>query len=276
MRGGGFCLRRSDLTCQTQSIPEALRRPGPTLVCDGKWSFIDRGSDAIHPGYYLAIYRARNDVGEDLAGISRSLRHIVKWWELALSFIDFQRAVKRANPAIELHFGEGKVDTYTTHSGERIEFSLIPQSTVLAPLPTFDSSKFAHGSIINSDNIGPTIFFSFRPGTGVIKITNPALGTQIILDMQTEIPFHPRRTSETGEIEAPFRNEVVWVDFNYMGGPGFAGDFGDPFPTLAAARDHVAVNGTINIVPGATSERIIIGKKMTLRSFPGSATIGQP
>ncbi len=89
------------------------------------------------------------------------------------------------------------------------------------------------------------------------------------LDMRDYL--HPRRTSESGEIEAP--GPEVWVNFNYTGS-GITGDYGDPFRTLAEARDKVAAGGTVKIMPGPKNEVITISKRMTIRAVPGPTTIG--
>jgi hypothetical protein len=66
-------------------------------------------------------------------------------------------------------------------------------------------------------------------------------------------PAHPRRTSETGEVEQAGRNNEVWVNFGWKGPT--EGDFFHPFNTLTAAVNVVAAGGVIKIVPGWTTER---------------------
>jgi hypothetical protein len=86
---------------------------------------------------------------------------------------------------------------------------------------------------------------------------------------------HPSRKSESGEVERTGANQEVWVDFNYPGTGPTAGDFGDPFRTLADAQNAVAVGGTIEILPGLKNEPIVLSRRMTLKSFPGSAIISR-
>jgi hypothetical protein len=243
----------------------------PTLIADGEnWTFVNRGSDGSKAGYYLAIYRVRNSLGEDW-GFLEAYDTWLNGGSSRRPFEEFRRLVKAANPAVRLDFGTGQVNKYTTQSGQLIQFGLIPHSLVVDDVDPFNP-PFAHGTIVKSE----AKFDLFDPqGTGLIKISNPALGTQITLDMLTKGALHPQRTSEFGELLTSNGNEDIWVDFNYIGnGPKRAGDFGDPFQSLAEAMDAVAVGGTISIVPGLKNEPIVLkGKRVTIKSFPGSATI---
>ena len=85
--------------------------------------------------------------------------------------------------------------------------------------------------------------------------------------------LHPKRISETGEVEqAGFDNEV-WLDFEWKG-PN-QGDAYQPFNTLTGATAAVAEDGIIKIVPGQTNERSPIGgKRMKLVAPIGGVTIG--
>ncbi len=250
----------------------------PTLICDGKWSFIDRGSDATHPGYYLAIYRDRNGLGEDW-GFLEALDTWFIGGSGRLPFPDFQSRVKTANPAIQLRFGAGQVNTYVTQSGQHIQFTLTPHSIAFDPAASFPT-PFAHGTIVNSDAMG----LQAPQGSGLIKISNPALGTLITLDIRDFAAagdphfgiHHPSRISESGEVERAGANQEVWVDSMYPGTGPTAGDFGDPFRTLTDARDGVAVGGTINIIhTGAQNSRTVYSKRMTIRAVPGPVILTQ-
>jgi hypothetical protein len=252
---------------------------------DGNWTFVNRGSDGAKPGYYLAIFRVRNAQGEDWG----FLEAYDTWLNGGLSrfnFLEFQQAVKRANPSMQLQFGEGQVNTYITQSGQHIQFKLNKNSSIVSTtadhgLATVPFS-FAHGDIVESEGspgVGSVI------GSGLIHISNPTLGTQITLDMHDfgapgDEHFgvhHPCRTSETGVVECAGGNQEVWVNFDYKAAPGHpqTGDFGDPFTTLAAATKAVAAGGIINIIPGSTAERIVFDHPVTVKSFPGAATIGR-
>jgi hypothetical protein len=84
-----------------------------------------------------------------------------------------------------------------------------------------------------------------------VEIANPALQQKIVLDMSDQ--WHPRRTSETGEVEEAGFNAEVWVDFGWLG--TCEGDFFHPFNTIAAATAAVADGGVVKIMPGWTDER---------------------
>ena len=99
------------------------------------------------------------------------------------------------------------------------------------------------------------------PAEAVVEISNPYLRQKIKLDMSD--PWHPKRTSETGEVEEAGSNHEVWVDFAWDG-PG-EGDFFHPFNTLAAATAAVADGGVVKIMPGSTPERLSLARNKRFR-----------
>ena len=105
-------------------------------------------------------------------------------------------------------------------------------------------------------------------------ITNPFLGTRIVLDMRD--PLHPRRTSEDGQVEEAGSHQEVWVDFDWHG-PS-EGDFFRPFNTLTAAAAAVADGGMIKIMPGSTRERPVLprDKRIHLVAPIGGVLVGVP
>jgi hypothetical protein len=106
----------------------------------------------------------------------------------------------------------------------------------------------------------------------IVDISNPGLQTKVTLDMSD--PKHPKRTSETGEVEEAGSNNEVWVDFDW-GGPE-EGDFFHPFKTIAGAAAAVADPGVIKIMPGSTHERPFLSKQKRIRieAAIGGAVIG--
>jgi hypothetical protein len=178
-----------------------------------------------------------------------------------LTFDEFSHRVLTTNG--DRPFAETEVNTYVTQGSQVIRFTISPQTDIVSTTEGFEPDgfrgKFAHGSIIDS-----------ATGSGVIEIRGPAGGPTITLNLSDR--FRPVRISESGFTEVAGGNHEVWVDFNSAVGT-VAGDFYAPFHTLAAARDAVAVGGTINIVPGTRIEPIVITKRLTLKSFPGSAII---
>jgi len=236
----------------------------PKIKTRGNWTFIDRGSDGSKAGYFLAIYRVDNGSGGKCGFLEAYDTWLHPGEFSPLTFAEFQAAVTTPSGFV-LQFGSDQVNRYVTYSGQVIQFTISPHSDIIS---TTESSgytdQFAHGTIINSEQ-----------SSGVVTISNPALGTTITLDMSKAL--EPRRVSESSSgilVEDTGVPHELWVDFT-NGAAAAAGDFGDPFNTLTIAVEHVAAGGTINIVPGAKREPITITKKMTLRSFPGSATLGR-
>jgi hypothetical protein len=121
--------------------------------------------------------------------------------------------------------------------------------------------KFLNGTVLNSIN------------DAVVEIANYDLSTKITLDMSDLL--HPKRISETGELEqAGFDNEV-WLDFDWKGLSH--GDVYQPFSKFADAFATVADGGVIKIMPGQTRERITIGGKHVRITAPiGGVIIGMP
>jgi hypothetical protein len=168
-------------------------------------------------------------------------------------------------------FSETGTNSYTTQSGQQLEFMIAPYSQILSSswLTPAYAGEFAYGSVLNS-----------RQGSGVVKISNPGLpGTEITLDM-SDVRY-PTRTSESGAVERAGwdTHTEVWVDFNAPASvpSGPDGDFYHPFKTLAEAVATVADGGTIKMVPGTAWETGIPGNKaMRLVAPIGGVTISAP
>jgi hypothetical protein len=122
------------------------------------------------------------------------------------------------------------------------------------------TGQFLNGSIMNS------------PAPAVVEITNHFLKTKITLDMHDM--WHPKRISETGEMEEAGSNHEVWVDFEWQGPE--EGDFFRPFKTIRAAVAAVADRGVVHILPGSTGERATFSSKKQIRfvASSGNVTIG--
>jgi len=185
-------------------------------------------------------------------------------------------------------FNSGQETIYTTFNGNRIHFviwnkreldnhevgSIItkieygggnPTDTLKDAgnyYPHRDPYQFLTGTILKSvDDSGDGV---------VMEIHNPFLGTKITLDWHDL--WHPKRISESGEVEEAGNNHEVWVDSNWTG--PFEGDFFRPFNTLAAAVNAVADGGVIKILPGTRSERLSIRKRVRLVAALGEVMIG--
>jgi hypothetical protein len=226
-------------------------------------------------GFYLAIYKD---------GPFALLEAFDTWLHPDVTFESFQNTVQAQNGGINLNAHDGSGNQlkdqggiYTTFYGTKIEFSIwldhtslpSPDSKAGARIKSIVYSQTQHptdseGSMGDAGNVsGPflngTILNS--PRDAVVEITNPLYepeGAKIILDMYDLT--HPRRISETGEVEqAGFYNEV-WVNFGWTGPT--EGDFFHPFNTLTAAVNAVADGGVVKVVPGWTTERpAFVGKK---------------
>jgi hypothetical protein len=254
-----------DFACgDTTYLPAVYADISSKIVTEPHWTFIDRSSDSSHPGYFLAVYHQFDNP----VGGYGFMEAFDTWLHPGYTFDQFINGGNGLTGVWTTYrstvFSGDGVNTYVTQLGQQIQFTMSAQSEIVATtaLPQPSGSIFAYGTILNSGE-----------GSAVITISNPGLGTQITLNMNDY--HHPFRISESGQVEAAGANQEVWVDFNYVGtGPTQAGDFGDPFKTLAAAVNAVAGGGTIKIVPGSKIEPMIITKPMTLVSFPGSAVLG--
>jgi hypothetical protein len=236
--------------------------------------------DASAAGYFLAISGLNFSPGQGGSAPGFMDASFLEAFDTSLhpgvTFEAFVAAVKAKTASTAYQFpGE---NTYETFSGQRILFRLshggcdiISTSDVPASqIPwTGWNSRFASGTVLNSEQ-----------GSGLVTISNPAfprddgaLGTQIVLDMRDGLN-HPRRISESGDVEIAGVPHEVWVNFRYSGsGQSQNGDFGDPFKTLTAARDKVAPGGTIKIVAGVATEPIVIKTRMNIQAVGGTATI---
>ena len=230
----------------------------PAKVVNGNWTFINRGGSAGQPGYYLAINMANNGHG----GQGGFLEAYDTLLHPGFSFAAFWQAVLAANPAINLQFDQNRVNSYITRSGQTVWFTLtadtqIVGTTELNPPPS-NNSAFTAGSVLNS-----------AQGSAVVALANPATGAAITLDMSDA--FHPRRTSETGELN--YGGEEVWVNFNYGAN---VGDFAQPYRTLGAASASLSSPEpakTFKIISGVEHESITLTRPVTLIAVGGPVTI---
>ena len=163
----------------------------------GSFRFVNLGSDGSSPGFFLAIC--------DPGGGGFVLEAFDTWLHpRVLSFEQFKINVVQLNG--NLGSLMNKEAEYITHNGNRIRFVIWDDhrsakigATVLSvvygagdPADKVGdagnvSDKFLNGTILNSN------------GDGRIEIGNAGLGTSIVLDMTDQA--HPRRMSETGEVE---------------------------------------------------------------------------
>jgi hypothetical protein len=200
-----------------------------------------------------------------------------------MTFKEFQKNVKDRNPGLRL---QNNVRThYQTWNGNEFDFviwigggrdgALVGAEVLNLKYSDREDTdkhdafgdagnitdKFLNGTVMNSTN------------DAVVEITNHYLRTKLTLDMNDML--HPKRISETGEIEqAGFDNEV-YLDFDWKG-PN-QGDACQPFNTIAAATAAVADGGVIKIIPGWTRERTTIssgGKRIKLVAPIGGVKIG--
>jgi hypothetical protein len=243
-------------------IPDGIQNDPGNVTFGTSWTFVNRGGAPGQPGYYLAIFTADNLNG-GLGGFLEAYDTLLHpQFSAAPTFDEFWHGVLAANPAVNLQFGNNQVNTYTTQSGQTLQFTLSPDAQIVAttelnPAPA-NNSAFTAGSVLNS-----------QQGSGLVLISNPATGGTITLDMRDA--FHPRRTSETGEVD--YAGEEVWVNFNFGSS---AGDFAQPFRTLGAAKS--ALNSptpakVFKIVSGVEHEAITISQPVQLIAVGGAVTI---
>jgi hypothetical protein len=240
----------------------------------GGFLFVNRAGPTGRPGFYLAIYQQTDGL--------TMMEAFDTWRHPGVTIDQFRSGVLARNSGLILQNNVEAV--YTTQNGNRIRFVIwrdgardgMAESGALVlnidypaggdPLETLsgagnDASRFLSGTVLDS------------PAEAVVRITHPAGGGNILLDLNDR--WHPRRISETGELEQAGFNNEVWVDFDWDAES--EGDFFRPFKSLAAARDAVADGGTIRITPGRTPGPIqLAGKRMRLVAPIGGVTLGLP
>lgn len=240
----------------------------------GKFDFVNkRGADG-RPGFYLALLRD---------GDFTVMEAFDTWLHPELSFEQFRSNVWERNKHLSESGLVNNVEaSYTTENGNRLQFVIWhngegEDATFGArivsiaygmgdPLDSIGDAgqatdQFLRGTVLNST------------GEGIIEISNHFLGTKITLDMSDQ--WHPKRTSETGEVEVAGFNQEVWVDFNWQG--PMEGDFFRPFNTIAGAMAAAANGGVIKIMPGMTREGHFFGnsKKVILVAPIGGVTFSR-
>jgi hypothetical protein len=253
---------------------------------DGQFLFVNQGSpvplpDVVTepPGFYLAIFNE---------GEFQFLEAFDTWLHPGMTFQDFKRNVKQTNQNIRI---ENNVPfSYTTQNGNQLlcviwkdgkrENDAVHGARILniqygigSPIVRDPHDRMGDAGNVTDRFLNGTILNS--TGEAKVEISNPSFGPRgatIKLDMADQ--WHPKRTSETGEVEeAGFHNEV-WVNCGYDG-PS-EGDFFRPFNTITAAAAAVANGGVIKIMPGWTTERPFFprNKRIRLVSTIGGVTIG--
>ena len=243
-----------------------------------KFYFVNKGGAKGLPGFYLALLRD---------GDFTVMEAHDTWLYPELTFEQFKSNVWNRNQHLSASGLSSNVEAqYTTQNGNRLHFVIWKEgdreldakhgARILSiEYGKGDDMDTRMGTLVDAGNdidpfLSGTIMNS--TGDGRIVISNPFLGTNITLDMRD--PLHPKRTSETGEVEEAGSNHEVWVDFGWKG-PN-VGDFFQPFNTIAAAAAAVADGGVIKLMPGSTSERPSIqnNKRMRLVAPIGNVTIG--
>lgn len=240
---------------------------------------VNRRSRSDEPaGFYLAIIKRGGFV---------TLEAFDTWLHPEVSFADFEKQVIVNNSGLK--FQSGRPTTYTTYFGNSIHFVVWndneydghkigskilsidyaagnPRDTLADAGNVGDNGPFLSGTVMQS------------PKDGVVVVTNPALGTKLILDWAD--PAHLVRTAEDGSVIHAGANANgqlydVWVDFAWTGAQ--SGDFFQPFSTLAAALAAVADGGTVHLVPGHSLDRSLLssaGKNVRIVATLGGVAVG--
>jgi hypothetical protein len=205
------------------------------------------------------------------------------WLHPDLTFEQFKSNVWERNKQLSERGLSSNVEAqYTTENGNRLHFIIWKNGEgddvtydgarilsieygMEAPKNSLEDAGFATDQFLRG-----TVMKSLEEG--VIEITNHFLNTKITLNMSD--PWHPRRTSEIGEIEEAGSNHEVWVDFGWKGSS--EGDFYRPFNTITAAAAAVADGGVIKIMPGWTTEKPFFqsNKRIRLVAPIGNVTFG--
>jgi hypothetical protein len=247
-------------------------------VADGDFTFIRQVPPSFasvaplgRPGFYLAIFQENGFA---------LLEAYDAWLHGDLNFADFQADVRRRNKTLTLK--NNVVTHYKTWNGNEFDFVIWNDGSRHDVLGGAEVFNFVYGTRDLRDGIGDAgrVTDKFLNGTvlnstydAVVEISNYNLGTKITLDMHDLL--HPRRVSETGEIEQAGLDNEVYVDFDWKG-PN-QGDAFQPFSTLADATAAVADGGVIKVLPGQTRDRSTIsggGKRLKLVAPIGGVSIG--
>lgn len=230
----------------------------------GKFQFVNKGSAGDGPGFYLAFFRD---------GDFTAMEAFDTWLHPGLTYEQFKENVWNRNHDTLSRLANRLEAQYKTQNGNVIHFMIWnDQSPIFKD--QLGNPKYIFGAtVLGVDYSGRDPMDSqgdagnatgpFLRGTvmnsladGVVEITNHFLGTKLTLDMYDK--WHPRRTSETGEVEEAGSNHEVWVNFSWTG-PS-EGDFFRPFNTISAAAAAVVNGGVIKIMPGSTTERPFFAK----------------
>jgi hypothetical protein len=248
----------------------------------GKFDFVNKKGSSGRPGFFLALLRD---------GDFTAMEAFDTWLNPELTFEQFRSSVWEQNKNLSTNGLQSNVEAqYTTQNGNKIHFviwnkgerddatygaSVLRIDYGLSDAPEggddagLATDQFLRGSIMNSR------------GEGIVEIKNPFLPGKIVLDLSDQ--WHPKRTSETGELEVAGANHEVWVDFNWSATDSFTGfqiksegDFFRPFTTIAAAAAAVADGGVIKIMPGSTNEPspLLLKKRLRLEAPVGGVHIG--
>lgn len=215
----------------------------------GRFRFVNRGSGGDGPGFFLAFFQD---------GDFAVMEAFDTWLHPGLKFEQFRINVYERNRGIAARgLINNKADIYTTENGNRVSFTIWDVDGFYgAKVNGVDySGRDPMDSLGDAGNQYPLVFLNGTilnsKGDGKIEINNPLLDQKTTLDMTDQA--HPRRISETGEVEEAGFNNEVWVDFGWTG--PYEGDFFHPFNTIAAAAGKVADGGVIKIMPGWTTEK---------------------
>jgi hypothetical protein len=168
----GLCVAPNFACGMNPVYPDAtIVDPTPKAGAAGTWKFADKHGDPGKPGYYIAAYTQGNfgffeayDTWTNAKGVK--------------DLPDFIGRVHATNDS-QTYAGTG-TNTYTTVSGDVIQFTLDPSIVSINGHPPYDPNR-TNGTIINSD------------GQGTVTISNPALGTTLLLDA-TAPANHPSIT----------------------------------------------------------------------------------
>jgi len=261
-----------DLACGHQvHLPQwckdaIIQDPINTDKQRGKFVFVNKGGAPDLPGFYLAIFQD---------GDFTVMEAFDTWLHPGLPFEKFIQNVHDRNDNTLSRLDNNVPAQYKTQNGNIIHFT-IWNFNGIAPFfgaivlsvdygsgdPWNSTDRFLTGTVMNS------------PTEGVVEITNQFLGKKGTIRLDMSDKWHPKRTSETGEVEEAGSNHEVWVDFAWKG--PCEGDFFRPFNSIGAAVAAVADGGVIKIMPGSTGERpsIQTNKRIRFVATIGGVSIG--
>jgi hypothetical protein len=237
------------------------------------WTRIPQANDGV-----FHFFDSRNALGNGPVGFFLAVQQwqgfvvleaLDTWRHPEVTFATFQDHVNQFNGALRIQSGVPAV--YTTWCGNRIHFVVWANTEIDDHVcgSKILSIEYAQGDPLDTlaaagNPAEPAPYLSGTvmqtPQPGRIQFINAARGSGLTLEWTD--PNHLMRIGDDGEVTHAGVDPQglaynVWVRFGAGGAP--EGDLCRPYGSLAAALAAVANDGTIHLLPGASTQRGSLG-----------------